>query len=427
MNLKRWAFLLSLIPLMALVSMNGLGAEYHRAWFSALNIDLHFRVDSLSLVFLYLTAIIIPFCIMVDQARGSLLILAVQWLLIAFFTARDLVLFTFFWEAMLIPVYFLINLRGDRAQRDASMRFLIYMIAGSVLMIAGVLAIYVRAGTFDLDKLMGGTYPHWVALTFFLAFAVKTPLIPFHGWLARVYNAAPISGTIVLAALLSKAGIYGFMRIGWELFSYNMRARTPLLLGFAIAGVFYGALAAWKEDNYKKIIAYSSLSHVNFILVGVFVWNLFSREGAVLQAFNHGITITALFMVAWFLQQRIDTTYLGAYGLAKIMPKLAWLTLFFVLASVALPALNNFVGELLILLGLFQYNIWLAVLLTLSIIFAVMYMLRYMQNLYFGPLGRVSGPDITLKEMGMLTPLMALILVLGLYPAPLLQIIGMIK
>lgn len=427
MNLKRWAFLLSLIPLVALLSRDWLGVQFHHTWFSALNIDLHFRVDALSLVFLYLTALIIPVCIWVDWGRGSLLILAIQWLLIAFFTARDLVFFVFFWEAMLIPIYFLINLQGDRLQRDASVRFLIYMIAGSVLMVAGTLAIYTRTGTFDMDSLMGGSYPRWVALTFFLAFAVKTPLVPFHGWLAKVYHAAPVSGTIVLAALLSKAGIYGFMRIGWELFPDSMRARSPVLLGLAIAGVFYGALAAWKEDNYKKIIAYSSLSHVNFILVGVFVWNLFAREGAVLQAFNHGITIAALFLVAWFLEQRIGTTNFGAYGLAKILPKLAWLTLFFVLASVALPALNNFVGELLILLGLFHYDIWLGALLALAIIFAVMYMLRFMQNIYFGPLSRTAGPDLSVKEMGILTPFIALILVVGLYPAPFLHLIGMMK
>lgn len=420
MNYKRSIiFLLSLIPLIFLLSGNGLGQEIKWPWFSPLNIHFHLRVDPLSLIFLYLTAVMIPISLFVERRRG-VLILILQWLLIAFFTARDLVLFTFFWEAMLIPLYFLIE------RKSVAIKFLIYMIAGSVLMVLGLLAIYFQAGTFDLDVLKGG-YPLWIALTFFLAFAVKTPLFPFHGWLPDVYTGSPTSSTILLSALLSKAGLYGFMRIGWGVFPDSLAQMTPYLIALAVAGVLYASLVAWRQLDYKRLMAYSSLAHVNFILAGVFVWNLWAREGAILQSVNHSITIAALFLVAFYLEKRIGTTTLGSFGLAPQVPRLCWLTLFFVLSSVALPGLNNFVGEVLILLGVFQYDLRITALLALSVILSVMYMLRFMQKVYFGPPGTLKAYDIGWKEGFQMAPLVILVIWIGLYPAYILKLIGMIK
>ncbi len=355
-----------------------------------------------------------------------------EGLLIGFFTARDLAVFTVFWEAMLLPLYFIINLWGGPLRQKASLKFLIYMIAGSVLMIAAVLALYFANDnkTFNIDELTGLStaipYMPFICAAFLLAFSVKTPLFPFHAWLPDAYYEAPAAGTILLSAILSKAGIYGFLRIGMEIFPSFMLEWSPFLLGLAVVGVFYGGLAAWMQKDYKRLIAYSSFSHVNFILAGVFVWSQTAHSGAILQAFNHGITISALFLVSYWLQQRIGTTNIGdVQGQAKYLPKLCWLTLFFVLSSVALPGTNNFVGELMILLGLFGVDPRLAAFLTLSVILSVIYMLRWMQKVYFENPTPASELliDIKSKELLISLPLVLLILWVGIYPAPFLKTI----
>lgn len=441
-TLKHLAVVASLIPLFILLSSSytsWLGQRVEYAWLPPLSIQFHLVVDSLSLLFLYLTAIIIPISLLAvenDDFSSSHVfygfVLLLEGLLIGFFTARDLVLFTIFWEAMLFPLYFIITLWGGEKRRTAALKFLIYMVAGSSLMIAAVLSLYISSaangtGTFDLDALarIAESTPHaaWLAAIFFLAFSVKTPLFPFHAWLPDAYYQAPTAGTILLSALLSKAGIYGFLRIGWGLFPTLLQEWSPGLLGLAIVGVLYGGLAAWRQNDYKRLIAYSSFSHINFVLAGIFVWTQASHEGAVLQALNHGITIAGLFLVAGWLEDRLHTTAIGSYsGLAKFMPKLCWLTLIFVLSSVALPGTNNFVGELLILFGLYGQNPWITALLGLTIIISVMYMLRWMQKVYFeNPSAfQHSWVDIKGKELAIALPLIALIFWIGIYPQPVL-------
>lgn len=440
-SLKRLAILLSLIPLFYLLyhHQEWIGSSVQYAWLPQLSIEFFLKIDSLSLVFLYLSAIVIP--VSLFAVRSSTLpspnvfygfVFLLEGLLIGFFTARDLVVFTIFWEAMLLPLYFIINLWGGPLRQMASLKFLIYMIAGSVLMIAAVLALYFAndSRTFNIDELIktstGVAYLPFICAAFLLAFAVKTPLFPFHAWLPDAYCEAPAGGTILLSAILSKAGVYGFLRIGMELFPSYMHEWSPLFLGLAVTGVFYGGLAAWMQKDYKRLIAYSSFSHVNFILAGLFVWSQTAQSGAILQAFNHSITISALFLVSYWLQQRIGTTTIGeAKGVAKYMPKLCWLTLFFVLSSVALPGTNNFVGELMILFGLFGENPWLAAFLTLSVILSVIYMLRWMQKVYFEKPSPLSDLliDIKTKELLIALPLVAIILWVGIYPAPLLKAI----
>lgn len=438
-NLKRIAVGLSLIPLLILLygQQHWLGSQVAYSWFPALSIQFHLKVDALSLFFLYLTALIVPISILAVRSEFLNypntfygLVLLLQGLLIGFFTARDIVLFTIFYEAMLFPLYFIITIWGKDERRSAAFKFLIYMIAGSALMVAAVLALYFveGAGTFNLDVLtsIASSSPHakWLLAIFLLAFAVKTPLFPFHAWLPDAYYQAPTAGTILLSGLLSKAGIYGILRIGIELFPTLMREWGPFLMGFAIAGVFYGGFAAWRQRDYKRLIAYSSFSHVNFILVGLFVWNETAHSGAILQALNHGVTITALFLVAGWLEERLGTTTLGEVsGLAKFMPQLCWLTLFFVLSSVALPGLNNFIGELLIFFGLFLQNPWVAAFLGLSVILSVIYSLRFMERVYFDEpsLYQDSWVDIKGKELMIALPLIAVILWIGIYPAPILN------
>lgn len=428
---QRLAVILSLIPLIILLynQHEWIGESVRLPWMPALNIEFYLKVDSISLVFLYLTAVIIPISLMVVNVanNGFLgLILLLQGLLIGFFTARDLVLFTIFWESMLLPLYFIITAWGGIKRQQAAFKFLLYMIGGSALMIAGVLALYVAAeGTFNLDVLSAIDHEiFWVLIVFLLAFAVKTPLFPFHGWLPDTYYFAPTPGTILLSALLSKAGIYGVLRIGIGLFPTLMQQLAPVLIGFAVTGVLYGALAAWRQYDYKRLIAYSSFSHVNFILVGLFVMTEPAMTGAVLQALNHGITITALFLAAGWLEQRLGTTIMGqASGMAKYLPHLCWLTLLFVLSSVALPGTNSFVGELLILLGLFGVHPYVTAILGISIILSVVYMLRWMQKVYFQEPHPIqpAWTDLTFKEFAIATPLIALILWIGIYPAPVLN------
>ena len=392
-------------------------------------------MDELALVFLYLTAFIVPislFAITQEQRHFSSLfyglVLMLEGLLIGFFTAQDLALFVIFWEAMLLPLYFIINIWGGRARKMAALKFLIYMIAGSALMVAGVIALYLAQGTFDMATLSAANMPYAPAILaiFLLAFAVKTPLFPFHAWLPDAYYEAPVAGSILLSALLSKAGIYGILRVALRIFPEQLYAWSAPLLGLAIAGVLYGALAAWMQKDYKRLIAYSSFSHVNFILVGLFLPLQTAQAGATLQALNHGVTITALFLVAGWLEERIGTTALGfGGGLAKYLPQLCWLTLFFVLSSVALPGLNNFIGELMIFFGLMQWNGLLTALLGLSVILSVVYMLRFMQKIYFGTAvsWQQNFVDINAKQMAIAIPLILVILWIGIYPAPVLDTI----
>lgn len=440
--LKYTALAASLLPLLILLigQSKWIGAYQSREWFPQLGIDFSLGIDSISLVFLYLTALVIPILLASTSSQNLLhprsfygIVLVLQGLLIGFFLARDLVFFTIFWEAMLLPLYFLINLWGGPRCRQAAMQFIIYMLAGSVFMVLAVLALYFSAAsqgqaTFNLNQLadIASRIPHagWLAAAFLLAFAVKTPLFPFHAWLPDAYYQASTPGTILLSALLSKAGIYGIMRIGIGLFPAVMQAWSPYLLGWAIAGVFYGGLLAWRQSDYKRLIAYSSLSHVNFILAGLFVWNSAAHTGAILQAFNHGITITALFLAAGWLEERLGSTRIGpAKGMAKFLPVLCWFTLFFVLSSIALPGTNNFAGELLVLFGVFSKSPWLAGFLGLTIILSVIYMLRWMQKVYFEePTERPQiEKDMRRKEIALSLPLILLILWVGLYPMPIIK------
>lgn len=443
-NMKNLAVALSLIPLVMLLAFGvnqWVGDEVKYPWISPLAIDFYLKVDSLSLLFLFLTAIVIPISLLATRKEELYFpntfygfVLLLQGLLIGFFTARDLVLFVIFWEAMLFPIYFIMTLWGKAHRRTAALKFLIYMIAGSSLLVAAVLALYLASasqgtGTFNLDVLAGiasqSPYAVWIFAIFVLAFSVKTPLFPFHAWLPDAYYQASTSGTILLSALLSKAGIFGFLRIGIALFPDLMREWSPLLLGLAIAGVLYGGLAAWMQSDYKRLIAYSSFSHVNFILAGIFVWSQAAHEGAILQALNHGVTIAGLFLVAGWLEERTGSTAMGPFsGLTKFFPHLCWLTMIFVLSSVALPGTNNFVGELLILFGLFGQHPWLTLVLGLSVILSVIYMLRWMQKVYFEtPQAEFNHAfnDIRMRELLIALPLVALIFWIGIYPNPVLK------
>lgn len=435
---KRIAFALSLLPLAILLLNIHNWHEGHifYPWLLSMSIDFFLQMDSLALLFVFLTAIIVPIAIisLPDRQFGApnfffSLVLLLQGLLIGFFTSQDLIVFIIFYEAMLLPIYFIIAVWGGPKREQAAMQFIVYMIAGSCLMLAAVLFIFLSGqDSFSISSLAANSestpYAKWLCAAFLLAFAVKTPLFPFHAWLPLTYYEAPTAGTILLSALLSKAGIFGILRVVLELFPNTMQQWAPYLLGFAIAGVIYGALAAWRQSDYKKLIAYSSFSHVNFILAGIFAADPAATEGAVLQAINHGITITALFLVVGWLEERLGTTFMAnAGGLASFYPKLCWFTFFFILSSIALPGTNNFIGEVLVLFGLFGRNPWLAALLGTTMILSAVYMLRWMQTMYFDNPHLPDKPksDLSLRESAILVPLVILILWIGIYPFPVLE------
>lgn len=439
-NTKAAAVILSLLPLAMLLYWHSswLGSSVMYPWLSPLNINFHLAIDPLTLVFLYLTAIIIPISLLATPSNSVEspntfygLVLLLEGLLIGFFTARDLVVFTIFWESMLLPLFFIIANWGGQKRQSAALKFLVYMIAGSALMVAAVLALYFTSSTFNFDTLSkvaeNAPYAPWIFAVFLLAFAVKTPLFPFHAWLPDAYCQAPTGGTILLSAILSKAGIYGILRIGIGFFPKFMTEWGTPLLVLAVIGVLYGGLAAWVQMDFKRLLAYSSFSHVNFILAGLFVWNQIAHEGAVLQALNHGVTIAALFLVAGWLEERLGSTSFSRFGgVAKFLPHLCWLTLFFVLSSVALPGMNNFIGELMILFGIFTKNPLFTVVLGLTVILSVIYMLRWMQKVYFEVprYSESAGTDIRAKEMAIALPLIFLVLWVGIYPSPILNILA---
>ena len=433
-RLKIVAFIFSLVPLFAFFFVGE--SSVNIPWFPSLGVNFHLALDPLSRLFTALVLLIVPVSIAsVDSEEMEhshtfyFLIFLLEGLLIGLFTAKDLALFTLFWEATLIPLYFVIAQWGTHHPQRTALKFLIYMIAGSALMIAAVLGLYFAGGkTFDMDALrsIAENAPHaqWLFAAFLLAFAVKTPLFPFHGWLPDTYCYSPTPGTILLSALLSKAGIYGLLRIAMPFFPTFMQAAAPYLLPLAIFGVLYASFAAWMQKDYKRLLAYSSLAHVNFILAALFVWSALATTGGIFQALNHGITIAALFLVAGWLEKRIGTTALGPInGLAQFMPYLTWIALAFVLSSIALPGTNSFVGELLMLLGIFKQNPWAAAVLTTSVILAAIYMLRWMQKLFFEKPSfyQEKWRDLHFKEFAIALPLIALILWLGIYPAPVLK------
>ncbi len=444
-NLKIYAIILSLLPLILLLSdpVGWIGAEINYVWIPALSINFHLNVDALSLLFLCLSAFVVPLALTLapkNKTAGApffySLIFVLQGLLIGFFTARDLALFTIFWEAILLPLYMLIAYFGDTEGPKIALKFLIYMLAGSALMVAAVLALYFLSQnhSFDIALLAqsAAQLPHaaWICAIFMLAFAVKIPMFPFHAWLPNTYYQAPTAATILLAALLSKAGVYGLFRISWELFNPFMVLWSPWLVSLAIVGVIYGGLAAWWQNDFKRLLAYASFSHLNFILLGLFMVDQIAHSGAILQSINHGITITALLLASSWLAQRLGTTDMQeAGGLAKIFPKLCWFTLLFILAYMALPGTNNFVGELLILFGLFEQQPLVAVIAGATTLLTVIYMLRAMQKIYFGIPASLQNhkyvankPDLSVLEVILAGILTMTIIALGLYPLPIVQI-----
>jgi NADH-quinone oxidoreductase subunit M len=361
--------------------------------------------------------------------------LALETGMIGTFLALDLLLFYVFWEAMLIPMYLLIGAWGGPRRIYAAIKFFLYTMVGSVLMLVAILWLYFRhkaltgIATFDLDAFYHMTITpeqqFWLFLAFALAFAIKVPMFPFHTWLPDAHVEAPTAGSVILAAVLLKMGTFGFIRYAIPLFPNASAQLAPWIAGLAIVGIIYGALVAMVQPDLKKLVAYSSVSHLGFCMLGLYAMNSQGFAGAMMQMINHGISTGALFLLVGVIYDRRHTRLIADFGgLWKVLPTYAVIFLIVMLSSIGLPGTNGFVGEFLVLLGAFRAEKWWAVLAATGVILSACYMLWMFQRVIFGPVTHAENEklsDLTGRERLVFAPLLLLIFWLGVAPQPFLD------
>jgi NADH-quinone oxidoreductase subunit M len=411
--------------------------EKHQ-WIDSPAIHYALGVDGISMPLVLLTTFLTPLCILVSwtaietRLKEFLIsLLVIETATIGVFMALDFVLFYIFWETMLIPMYLLIGVWGGPNRVYAAIKFFLYTLAGSLLLLVAILVLYFEGGrTFDILALTHASYtPSLQTLlfwAFFAAFAVKVPMFPFHTWLPDAHVEAPTAGSVILASVLLKLGTYGFLRFSLPMLPDASVAYTPIIMTLSVIAIIYGAYMALAQSDIKKLIAYSSVSHMGFVTLGIFALNAQGIEGAVLQMINHGITTGALFMCVGIIYERTHSREIADNGgLAKAMPKYATFLVIFVLSSIGLPGMNSFVGEFLVLLGVFAYDKLTGTLAALGIILAAVYFLYLVQRVVYGPASPQMLPkltDLKAREFGMLVPLVVLVFWIGLYPKPLLDV-----
>jgi NADH-quinone oxidoreductase subunit M len=382
--------------------------------------------------FMHLAALLLAWRVEHQQAGFLALLLLMESGLMGIFLAYDLVFFYLFWEVALIPMFFLISIWGGANRRRAAIKFFLYTLAGSFCMLVAIIALYQIHGTqtgtytFVIGELLGtpltATQEGWLLAGFLAAFIVKSPLVPFHTWLTDALTEAPAAGSLDLTGLLLKTGIYGLIRVAFPLFPSATASFLPILGVMALVGLFYAAWSAYHQDDIKRLIAYSSISHLGLLVLGLAAWQLTAWEGSILLMVVHGLTTGALFILVALIRERMATRSIQDLGgLWGRMPCLAFFFLLFGLASLGLPGLANFAGEILVLLGTFKAHPAWAVVALLGVVFAAAYMLRLIQGVVWGPARSEQAlPDLTLREWLMLLPLALLVVWLGLYPAPFL-------
>jgi len=407
-------------------------------WMPTFNIQYAVGVDGISIVLVLLTTILFPICILCSwtsiktRLRAYLsLILLVEGAMIVVFTALDLFLFFMLWETTMIPMYFMITLWGGPNRIAAGLKFVLYSLAGSLLLLVGILGVYLNGGnTYDLLVLSEQTYSSstqsWLFLAFFLSFAIKMPMVPFHTWLPDAHSEAPTAGSVILAGVLLKMGGYGFLRFCLPMFPEASVSFAPYILWLSVIAIIYGGYMALAQSDLKKLIAYSSVSHMGFVTLGIFVFNSQGIQGAVLQMFNHGVTAAALFISVGQLYDRTHSRSISHYGgLHKSMPRFAALFFLFSVASFGLPGTSNFIGEFLVLVGTSNINFAMVLISMGGIILAVAYMLWMLQRVTLGDAKTEAAkmlPDLSKRELATLIPLAILVLCIGLYPGPLMEL-----
>lgn len=410
-------------------------------WIRSVGVRYSLAVDGVSLLLVLLTSFLLVLCVLVSwravESRVGpyhFFLLFTETGILGVFLARDLFLFYLFWEVQILPMFFLIGVWGHEDRVRATIKFILYTIAGSLLMLVALIALYLIHGgqtgsyTFGLGQLLAtrldpGT-ELWLAAAFLLAFAIKVPAVPLHNWLPDAHTQAPTAGSVILAGLLLKTGTYALFRIGFPLFPGAVHALLPLLLSVGLAGLFYAGWIAFAQRDVKRLVAYSSVAHMGLVIIGLAVWNALTLNGALLQMLNHGLSTSALFILVGMIDERLGSRALEDMGgLWRQAPALCAFFLFFALSALGLPGLNNFVGEVLILIGTFREFPAVAVLGFSGLVITLLYVLRMVQRTVFGPArpGR-EVRDLGPREALVLGVLAAAVLFAGLRPQPILDL-----
>lgn len=415
-------------------------AEINLEWVPRLGIGFHLAMDGLSLLLLMLTAFLGIMAVAASwteiRDRAGFFHFNLMWSLAGItgvFLSLDLFLFYFFWELMLVPMYFLIALWGHENRIYAAVKFFIFTQLSGLLMLASILGLYfshARATgvyTFDYALLLGTTTGSsagmLMMLGFVIAFVVKLPAVPFHTWLPDAHTEAPTAGSVILAGLLLKTGAYGLIRFAVPLFPQAARDFTPVAMVLAAVGILYGAVMAFAQTDLKRLVAYTSVSHMGFVLLGVFAWNELALQGAVIQMICHGISTGALFIMVGALQERLHTRDMQRMGgIGRSAPRMGAVGLIFGLASLGLPGLGNFVGEFLVLAGTYGASVPVTVIAATGLVFATVYSLWMIQQTFFGPeRSDLKVPDLGKREMTIMALMIAVIVWIGLYPQPVID------
>ena len=424
----------------------GLQYVQSNSWISSFNINYAVGVDGISLVLILLSTILVPIVVLATwhEADGGrwgvkvfyILILVLETMMIGVFAATDLFLFYVFFEAMLIPIYFLIGGFGSGNKSAAAVKFLLYSLFGGLLMLASIIGIYVIAGnqigsTFDLTQLatlqIDNKTENLLFLGFFIAFAIKAPLWPFHTWLPDAAKAASPGTSVLLLGVLDKVGTYGMIRFCIKLFPDASKTFTPLIITLALISIIYGAFMAIGQRDIKGLIAFTSISHFGFITMGIFAMTTQGMSGATLYMVNHGFSTAALFLIAgWMMMRRGSSTILDFGGLQRVTPVMAWTFFIAGMSGLALPGLSSFVSEFLVLVGTYTRYPVAAVIGTLGIVLAALYVLIPIQKTLHGPTttGNEKLNDLSLREKIAIAPVILVIVVMGFYPKPVLDLIN---
>jgi NADH-quinone oxidoreductase subunit M len=406
-------------------------AEQH-SWIPNWNINYFLGVDGISVLFVLLSTLTAILCVLISWESIKtkvkefyIAILLTTSFMIGVFCSLDFFLFYLFWEAMLIPMFLIIGVWGGPNRVYAAIKFFLYTLVGSVLMLVGIIVLYFHSGnTFNILDMMTKSYPlpmqMWLFWAFFAAFAVKVPMWPVHTWLPDAHTEAPTAGSVILAAVLIKMGAYGFLRFSLPLLPEASKAMTPVMLALSVIGIIYGAVICLAQTDLKRLIAYSSVSHMGFVTLGIFALNVQGLEGGILQMLNHGIVTGALFLSVGVVYDRTHTRKIADYGgLASVMPIYSAFFMVFTLAAIGLPATNGFIGEFLILLGGFTASKLAGVLASTGIIIGAGYMLWLYQRVFFMEINKkvIGLTDMDVRETITLLPMLLLVLWIGVYPS----------
>ncbi len=411
-------------------------------WIPSIGAEYFLGVDGFSSLLVLLTtlmgmiAILSSWTAITERVKEYyIFLLVLQTGMIGAFITLDFLLFFLFWEVMLVPMYFLIGIWGSDRRLYSAIKFFLYTLVGSVVMLLGILAVYfyqfsvTGVYTFDVTQFHELNMPvdlqWWVFLAFFLGFAVKVPMFPFHTWLPDAHTDAPTAGSVILAAVLLKMGTYGFIRFSLPILPDATISFVPLIAGLSIVGIIYGALVALAQSDWKRLIAYSSVSHMGLVMLGMFALTPVGITGSIVQQINHGISTGALFLIVGIVYERRHTREISEYGgLSKTMPVYAAVFLIMTMSSIGLPTLNGFIGEILILQGIFVVNKWWAAVAATGIVLGAAYMLWLYQRTMFGTIDNPKNEglaDLNVRELATFVPLIILAVWIGLYPSPFLR------